>query len=69
MGNLLFTQDNNYIPTGSCYKCNDTFKLTYGGRSIRTSCRIHTYNNNNNICITCNKSKSNSNGCYHLKYK
>ena len=53
----------------SCYKCNDKYHPTYGGKSIRNSCRLHHFDTNR-FCIDCGIEfgKSNAN-CYHLPKK
>ena len=52
------------IDKKKCRKCGDLFISTYGGRSKRTSCRVHNYDENN-VCFCCGKNPSMSHNCYH----
>jgi hypothetical protein len=94
MGNICI--DNNYIRNCfidiknhfqqeeepvKCVKCNDRYILHYGGKSKRTSCRVHNWVKKDyeiidgqvytvELCLTCNVLKSNhgSSNCYHYCY-
>ena len=46
----------------TCNKCGATFNKN---KINRTSCRVHTYVNNE--CINCYKSILTNSNCYHIK--
>ena len=61
-----------------CVKSHDTFRIHYGGKSQRTSCRTHNWSNELNYsneivtyCKTCHRNKKEilSSNCYHICYK
>ena len=64
-----------------CVKCGDNFKIHWGGKSQRTSCRHHNWVKRDYEiidgqvhtivwCLTCNvpKSKHRTSNCYHNCY-
>ena len=46
-----------------CAKCSDRFKVDWGGRSARPSCRLHSLNKYGQ-CDDCGNASSN---CYHIR--
>ena len=50
-------------PFVECEKCGDRFKVDWGGRSTRASCRLHSLNKYGQ-CDDCNDISKN---CYHIR--
>jgi len=69
MGNLCISYFYEPEKKYRCKKCNDKFKIHFGGKSQRNSCRHHNYiiKNNSWYCNICNKFKHEimSRNCYH----
>ena len=61
----FFIGEEKSIIKGYCDKCNDSFTLTYGNRSKRTSCRYHNFVDG--YCYDCGQYKNNVKGnCFHI---
>jgi len=62
----------------TCVKCGDTFRLHFGGKSQRTSCRVHNwklgYDRLGRVysyCKTCHRTKKeiSCRNCYHCYFR
>ena len=52
---------------GTCEKCNDRFLVHWGGRSERTPCRFHSWDQSGK-CSCCEQDRANYSGnCYHIR--
>ena len=47
-----------------CKKCNDSFKLGWGGCSEKAGCRYH---NGDRQCLDCYLTLPSNSNCYHIK--
>jgi len=48
----------------TCQKCSDRYTVSFGGWSVRNSCRQHTYVEGKDRCVDCFNDKPGAN-CYH----
>ena len=78
MGNLCYHLCRDINDPIRCAKCGDYYKMHYGGKSQRTSCRVHHYKITKNkfgqkqlFCVICNRYHSDmgSRNCYHSYFK
>ena len=73
MGNYCCCVQKDVYGNIQCYKCGDWYKPSYGMKSERTSCRLHTYyyDGEKMVCVDCNLVKSQFYGrnCYHCYCK